>query len=73
MATPSPEYRFLSPSAERLPEAEEALYGVLVPKYKEEAIRPEDFKGLNNARYSDEAIARDMAFVHDRQTKFRSG
>jgi hypothetical protein len=62
----NPESRLFSPSAEKLPEAEEALYSALVPDNKKRAIQLDEFAD----HYGTEAVARDKAYVQDRERKF---
>lgn len=62
----NPERRFFAASENELPEAEEALYKVLVPENKEKAINLDEFAGL----YSPEVIARDKAYVEKLEQKF---
>lgn len=68
MGTFSPEAGFLAPSAERLPEAEEALYKILVPENEKEAIQLDEFADL----YDPEIIKRDREYVQNLERKFKS-
>jgi len=62
----NPEQGFLAPSSERLPEAEEALYKVLVPKNENKAIQLDEFADL----YDPEVITKDKAYVENLEGKF---
>jgi hypothetical protein len=66
MSSFSPEKGFLAPNAERLPEAEEALYRVLVPENEKKAIQLDEFANL----YDQEAIKRDQEYVKNLEGKF---
>jgi hypothetical protein len=56
-------------SQERLPETEEALYDVLVPETKNNAIQLEEFADL----YGKEAIEKDKEYVKKREAIFEKG
>ncbi len=56
-------------SQERLPEMEEALYEVLVPETKRNAIRLEEFADL----YDENAIKADLRYIKNLETRFESG
>ena len=59
---------FLAPNTERLPEAEEALYKVLVPENEKRAIQLDEFADL----YDPEIIKRDKAYVQNLEGKFNA-
>jgi hypothetical protein len=56
-------------SEKKLPEAEEALYQILVPQNKDKAIQLDEFADL----YNPEIIKRDKNYVKDREAKFDAG
>jgi hypothetical protein len=58
-----------SRSQERLPEMEEALYEVLVPETKKNAIRIEEFADL----YGETAVKEDTRYVKNLETRFEKG
>lgn len=66
MSSFSPEKGFLAPNAERLPEAEEALYKILVPENEGRAIQLDEFADL----YDPENIKKDKAYVEQLEKKF---
>jgi hypothetical protein len=66
MSSFSPEKGFLAPNAERLPEAEEALYKIIVPENESKAIQLDEFADL----YDPEIIKRDKEYVKNLEGKF---
>lgn len=68
MGSFNPESGLLNRNAERLPEAEEALYKVLVPENEEKAIKLEDFADL----YDKESLKIDQEYVETREEQFRT-
>ncbi len=68
MSSFSPEQGFLAPNAERLREAEEALYKVIVPENEQKAIQLDEFADL----YDSDVIEKDKAYVEGLEGKFRA-
>ena len=62
----NPEERMFASSDKELPEAEEALYGVLVPENRARAIQLDEFTDL----YGSETISRDKAYLYKREKGF---
>ncbi len=65
----NPEGTMFSPSAERLSESEEALYGVLVPELRARAIKMDEFRDL----YGDAKVDEDKKYIETVERNFGRG